>query len=559
MRTVAVFFTLTLLVAGQACLAQEVFQQPAKTRPLLPGVYQPLDNQILTIATSKAPEQQGAAGAKFKLQQVRYTGNTVFAEMELIALAADKLDSWVTMADIEQIRFKVSQHYANNGYINSGAVIPDQKIENGSLLIQVIEGKLSTIQIEGADGLQDNYLLKRLQPVSSEVFHLPQFQERYQLLLADPLIAQLNGQFVPGERLGESALKLQVSRAPSNFLSFQVDNHGSPSTGQTQGSLTGQSLNLTGIGDSLFAKVRRKQGSTGAEIDYAAPLFSSSTKLGVKLAFNDAEVIEQQLQSLDIQSDFKSAELYLLHPLHQSLRQQWQLGISLSMRENQGELLDIPFSFASGEQNGFSRVSAIRVGVTGIIRNEREAWSVFARYSQGLGLFNATRNNQGLPDSDFSSLLLQVQYVRRLADINSQLLWRTDLQISNRGLLPLEQIALGGANSVRGYRENELVRDNGLISSIELQTRVWDELDYNGKLGSLEAFVFTDFGEGSYKSNLLDNADPLWSVGGGFRWHPWDKLELEFIYGHAIKDARPKANEVLQDRGIHLRLSYAIF
>ena len=33
----------------------------------------------------------------------------------------------------------------------------------------------------------------------------------------------------------------------------------------------------------------------------------------------------------------------------------------------------------------------------------------------------------------------------------------------------MEQIAVGGMRTVRGYRENQMVRDNALISSLELR------------------------------------------------------------------------------------------
>lgn len=153
---------------------------------------------------------------------------------------------------------------------------------------------------------------------------------------------------------------------------------------------------------------------------------------------------------------------------------------------------------------------------------------------------------------------MQLQYARRLND-DTQLLLRTDAQISDSPLLALEQIAIGGARTVRGYRENELVRDTGYILSAEIETSMWDELDYSGKLGSLQAFIFADYGEGQYKRNVLDTAKPLLSVGGGFRWQGWDRVDLEFIYGHAIREAQEKADEILQDRGIHLRLNCALF
>lgn len=539
--------------------AQEALQSLERTRPAIPDYVETEKTSDFELPKARPPISQNNNGApSFLLQAIKYQGNSVYSDAELNQVVQDKLQQQVTLGDLEELRLRITNLYIKNGYINSGAVLPEQSIRDGIVTIEIVEGKLTEIELSGNLGLSDDYIISRLVTDPNAVFNLPAFQEEYQLLLSDPLINKLNGQFVPSEHLGQSKLKLQVERAKSHSVDFQTDNYGSASSGETQGSLSLQTLNLSGAGDSLYLKLRKREGAIGAELDYARPLNSSTSNIGVRLGYNDTEVIAEQLQSLDIQSDFKSAEVYITHPLIRSLKRQLTLGLSLSVRENQGELLDIPFSFAAGEQDGFSRVAAVRIGLTGIIRDENQAWSMYARYSQGLDMFNPTFNQNGLPDNNFSSLLLQLQYARRLND-DTQLLLRTDAQISDSPLLALEQIAIGGARTVRGYRENELVRDTGYIVSAEIESSIWDNLDYSGRLGSLQAFVFTDYGEGSYKRNVLDSAKPLLSVGGGFRWQGWDRVEMEVIYGHAIREAQEKADEILQDRGIHLRLNCALF
>jgi hemolysin activation/secretion protein len=59
--------------------------------------------------------------------------------------------------------------------------------------------------------------------------------------------------------------------------------------------------------------------------------------------------------------------------------------------------------------------------------------------------------------------------------------------------LPLEQMAIGGRFSVRGYRENTMVRDHGLIVSLEgriplVENRRWAEF--------VQLVPFVDFGRG---------------------------------------------------------------
>ena len=99
-------------------------------------------------------------------------------------------------------------------------------------------------------------------------------------------------------------------------------------------------------------------------------------------------------------------------------------------------------------------------------------------------------------------------------DNGAQIQFRGDIQLSNDGLLALEQFALGGANSIRGYRENELVRDQGFALSIEFRYPLLDSTTFPG---SLTAIPFMDFG-GSWDVSKSNDIEYLHSVGLGLVW-----------------------------------------
>jgi hemolysin activation/secretion protein len=80
-----------------------------------------------------------------------------------------------------------------------------------------------------------------------------------------------------------------------------------------------------------------------------------------------------------------------------------------------------------------------------------------------------------IPDGEFFAWLGQFQWVRRFDPWGAQLVFRTDVQLAEDPLLSLEQFAMGGHATVRGYRENELVRDNGIISSLEVRVPLWSD------------------------------------------------------------------------------------
>ena len=120
-----------------------------------------------------------------------------------------------------------------------------------------------------------------------------------------------------------------------------------------------------------------------------------------------------------------------------------------------------------------------------------------------------------IPDGQFFAWLGQFQWTRRLTDWDLQSIFRLDVQLSSQPLLPLEQIAVGGRYSVRGYRENQLVRDNGLIVSLEsrlpiVRNKPWADF--------VQLAPFVDFGRAW--NTKLPTPDPkmMVSIGIGLRW-----------------------------------------
>jgi hemolysin activation/secretion protein len=149
-------------------------------------------------------------------------------------------------------------------------------------------------------------------------------------------------------------------------------------------------------------------------------------------------------------------------------------------------------------------------------RTQRQVIALRSRLSVGLDTWDATINtDKSIPDGKFVSWLGQFQWVRLIDLLDSQLLFRTDLQLSDQSLLPIEQIGVGGRYSVRGYRENSLVSDQAFITSLEaripiVQNKRW--ADY------LQVCPFFDYGRATNKDLPDPSPKDISSVGLGFRW-----------------------------------------
>ena len=129
----------------------------------------------------------------------------------------------------------------------------------------------------------------------------------------------------------------------------------------------------------------------------------------------------------------------------------------------------------------------------------------------GIGAFNATINETA-PDSRFFAWRGQAQWVRLLAP-DTLLLIRGDMQLASRTLLTSEQFGLGGINSVRGYRQDLLLADNGAFASVELRQPIARVAQWNGLL---QVTPFVDVGTTWNNSSSRDknNTNTLVQHGG---------------------------------------------
>jgi hemolysin activation/secretion protein len=114
-------------------------------------------------------------------------------------------------------------------------------------------------------------------------------------------------------------------------------------------------------------------------------------------------------------------------------------------------------------------------------------------------------------------------------------------------------------NTVRGYRENQFVRDSGVAGSIEWHVPLW--LDENGlDKGKVKIIPFFDYGRSWDKDNALtsSHATTIKSVGLGLSWYPREWFDVSVYYGNQLdSDEVPDhEDDDLQDRGIHFSAAF---
>jgi hemolysin activation/secretion protein len=161
------------------------------------------------------------------------------------------------------------------------------------------------------------------------------------------------------------------------------------------------------------------------------------------------------------------------------------------------------------------------------------------------------------PDGRFFEWRGQGQYVRLLGP-ETLFVFRSAVQLSTEPLVPLEQLTLGGLNTVRGYRQDLLLTDNGIFASTEVRLPV---LRVEEVQGVLQIVPFLDFGVGwNDRDNPIPTPNPntLASVGLGLLWQMGDRFTARLDWGLPLTEFRVQGNTVSQ-QSLYFSVSYNLF
>jgi hemolysin activation/secretion protein len=493
-------------------------------------------------------------------------GNRVFSTAELQQAVLNAYHGrYISAAELQEIRHKLSQYYYDKGYINSGALIPDQDVQDGIVRIDIIEGRLSAIQLSGNQALRSSWLLPRLRPHADEPLNSLVLQERLQILQQNPLIQRFDAELGPGVRPDEAILNFHLveQKRPYQF-SAEFNNHRSPSIGAYRLVLDAKHQSLSGRNDELYARYGITEGLNDYHLSYSLPVTARDTRLEVRLERSDAKVVAKPFVALNVESQTDTYSLGVKHPLIQRYTsdfhyQMLEAGISLDKRSSKTYLLEQPFSFSAGVQDGESKVTAVRLNQNWLDRSQNRVLFLSSSFGLGLNIWDATQNDVAdingnmLPDGEFITWIGQIRWIERFPSVfnewikNSQLVMRADAQWSNDDLLPLEKFTFGGASSVRGYRENQLVYDHALVVSLEWQI----PLNTNN---TVFLAPFIDYGWGSNYRLEVDSPSSIASVGLGVLWNPYPFLNTQLYWGHALRDMADTQENDIQDKGVHFSI-----
>lgn len=423
-------------------------------------------------AADSTPEVAGSAAGSSGADAILVrgflvSGNSVVSTEEIEAVLAPYVGERCDLQKLREAAARVSDLYRSRGYGLARAYLPAQEIRDGRVRIALLEGAVGEVHIDG----NTNYSADFIRGFLAEAFEGPAINldelERSVLLLNTefPDLA-VSTRLERGEKPGtvdlrtevEDELPLRASLSYNNFGTEQTSRHRfGAHVDWTNAVIPGALLSADGL---IGLRPDDLAFGSGA---YTVPVNRLGTKVGAHGSYGTYDV-GQELSDLGISGELASGGLFASHAFVKTRAFSLSAELGYEMKHVRYFVLD--------QESARDKIRYAYLGA----RAELVHWSgksyAQLNLTQGLGGFldGTESNNPGSSrvgaDNSFTRLNLLVARFQPLNDTFS-IYARVMGQWASDTLFVSEQWTLGGADTVRGYGQGEILGDDGYFVSVE--------------------------------------------------------------------------------------------
>lgn len=435
----------------------------------------------------------------FILEAIEIKGVTAFGENYFDSLIREYIGQSVDLTTLNHLADRITKIYRDNGYFLSRAIVPEQEVNEGAVIIQVIEGRVGKVTTQDPDRLLKNDHLRIIERTIRKIeridpLHGPTL-ERYVLLLNEHMGVTVQNilQAPQGQtEMGNVDIVLRVLSNEPHQARFNYNNYGSRFVGPHQFTASTTHNGVFNIFDSLTI-----QGSTAlpmtevqfGSVSYSMPLNEEGLTASITAGYSNSEP-GFSLKELEVEGDSTSISANLTYPFYKKRRASLILGTGFELRNSATEFLDQE-----------------------LIDDKIRSASLFANYSaldpfggsnsvnvsvtKGLDILGATKTgtNNLSREQGVSDFMKWSANLSRQQDLGKgfRVVNAVSAQYAPEPLLSSEEFGYGGIAFGRAYDPSEITGDSGVATSIEL---LYTDLDIIPNLNiRLVPFAFYDIGK----------------------------------------------------------------
>ena len=482
-----------------------------------------------------APEQ------KFDVIEYRVLGNSTLPAIEVERAVYPHLGPGRTFSDVESARQSLESAYRKAGYATVFVDVPEQRVDQGIVRLKVTEGRLDRVRITGAKYFANSHIRAALPALTvGQVPRLAEVQEQ---------LADLN------RKTGDRAVTpvLRAGRTPGTVdvelkVADKLPVHGSlEMTDRYSANTSRLRLNASLSYDNLFQRqhsLSLQYQTAPEEPDDVQAIVGTYVfrvpewdRMTFALYGVDSQTDVAAIGTLSVLGTGQIFGVRAIRTLPDSLTYFHNVTLGVDYKDF---LEDIRLVDADGLVTPI-RYLTWSLSYQGTMRGERSTTSFTAGTNFGIrGFVNdwrefADKRFKGKPN--FMYVQGSARHMHGLP-ANFQIVGRLEGQYSTSPLVSNEQIAIGGAETVRGYLESTQLGDYGFSGTLELRNS-WISKPLGLPPGMAYVLGFYDAGVVAVVDPLPSQTSSfdLSSAGLGVRIEGWKGLDLALDWAHALEAA----------------------
>lgn len=423
----------------------------------------------------------------------------------------------------------LEQALAARGYGFHRVVLPPQKLNEGTVTLQVTILTLGEVSVTGNERVSEQRVRAMLPALEPGV--TPNTREVGRALdFANTSPARtLYLTMREAREAGAIDAEVRVEERRPWLLFSALNNIGTEDTGRLRLSVGAQHSDLFNRDHRFAASYTMSPDNaddvTQIGLQYQIPLYFDSSTLSVFYIHSDVDVGEVG-GFFDVSG---AGDFFGISYSHRMLNignysHGWQLSLQDRQFENQ---------FAGDVRKVRSR--PFMVGYDGAYRTTRARYAFYVNFAKNV-TNGAHNDDRAYLDSPRVGAEASWEALRFGGSVTfflpRQWMVRTlvDAQLADEPLIAGEQFGVGGMSSVRGFEEREIAGDSGYRGSLEIWSPPADFIP------GLRALFFYDIGQKSTKDALAfePDSDTIASVGGGLRWQWQEQMGINVDYGYSL-------------------------
>lgn len=511
-------------------------EDPTKARP-----------KIDLTPTRPEMTSEDDAKVRIKVERIKIAGNKSFPEADLLDTArapGGVVGREMTLAELKQAAGRITVLYREAGFGLAWAYIPVQDVKNGVVEIAVVEGRVDKILVSGNAHYSAEFIMEHVERLQKEnTLSLDTLERGLMVLNTYPGLA-VHSTLRQGDTQGTTDLYLTAEDKFPIAASLDFDNNGPQTTGGVRLGATVTMFNLFELGHWVTLRgvtsLDRADGETlNGRLEYNLP-FHNGGKLTAY-----ASLYEYHAKgAVGPIAPTGSGEVFGIN-LSQILllNHTWNIGVDLGFESkslNQ-ELLGI--------NNGQDELRVLTLAASLEYTDEFEGrWVLMADVRQGLGTFlgglshNDPKASRLGADDAFTKLDLTAYRLQKITSWLS-IVGKAQGSWVPHQVVPSEQFALGGVDSVRGYAPFEYMADKGYLLTAEVRVGLpfLESLkdpfnDGRSMVDMFQIVGFIDHGQGARINPQLGETPSrlLNGAGTGLRFNYPNVISIRFDVGWPI-------------------------